>query len=502
MAAVSLLQILELFPGPAAVVRPDGEVVGSNERMERWTGRTVDALRGRPLAEAVADPPERVAAFLDACTRGAGKVASTLTPMRGDGAGGGCRVEGLSVQPPATGGEPALLAIHVIPEGSGADAADDGRSGALEALRDELRRKDEFLGRLAHDLRNPVAALGGALHLARRATSPEDVAWAEDAMERQLGHLVRQLDDLLDLSRIARGKIELRRDRMDGAAAVRAAAAAVRPLIDERHHQLTLSTSPGPLTLDADPSRLEQILVGLLRHAARTTDPGGRIGISVAREQDAVVFRVRDNGKGIAPAMLPRTFDLPASGGPCESGQGIGLTLVRGLVELHGGTASVRSDGPGEGSEFTVRMPAGPDPTGPRPQPDAATAPDATTAGTRILVVDDNLDSARGMARLLQLTGHDVRVAHDGRQALEIARDFRPRFVLLDIVLPGMDGHEVARQLRGDPRHRDAVIIAISGYSEDDYRNPDDAGFDHHLVKPIDYDTLRAIVNRSTPGPG
>lgn len=502
MAAETLLQILELFPGPAAFVRPDGEVVGANERMERWTGRPGVELCGRSLAEAVADPPERVTAFLGDCSRGVGKVAGTLTPTRGDGAGGACRVEGIAVQPSPDAGEPALLAIHVIPDGSVADAAGAGPDGAVEALRDELRRRDEFLGRLAHDLRNPVAALSGALHLARRANSPEDVAWAEDAMERQLGHLVRQLDDLLDLSRIGRGKIELRRERLDAAAAVRSAAAAVRPLIDDRRHQLTLSTSPGPLLLDADPARLEQILVGLLRHAARTTDPGGRIGISAAREQDAVVFRVRDNGKGIAPAMLPRAFDLPASGGQSEGGQGLGLTLVRGLAELHGGTVSARSDGPGEGSEFTVRMPAILDATMPRAEPADATGPAPPTAGTSILVVDDNVDSARGMARLLQLTGHDVRVAHDGRQALEIARDFRPRFILLDIVLPGMDGHEVARQLRGDPLHRDAVIIAISGYSEDDYCSDDDAGFDHHLVKPIDYDTLRALVNRSTPGPG
>jgi signal transduction histidine kinase len=467
--------------------------------MELWTGRPRNELRGRPLAEIVADPPERVTAFLGDCIRGIGKVAGTFTSMRGDGAGGACQVEGVAVRPSPDAGEPALLTILVIPGRSEADAADAGREGAVEVLQDELRRKDEFLGRLAHDLRNPVAALSGALHLARRATSPEDIAWAEDAMDRQLGHLLRQLDDLLDLSRIARGKIELRRERLDAAAAARSAVAAARPLIDERHHQLTLSTSPGPLAFDADPARLEQILVGLLRHAARSTDPGGRIGISVAREQDVVVFRVRDNGKGILPAMLPRAFDLAASSGQSESGQDIVLTLVRGLAELHGGTATVRSDGPGEGSEFTIRMPAGLDATATRHGPDAAPGPDPPRAGTRILVVDDNFDAARGMARLLQLTGHDVRVAHDGIKALEIARDFRPRFILLDIVLPGMDGHEVARQLRADPRHRDAVIIAISGYSQDDYCNSDEAGFDHHLVKPIDYDALRAIVNQSTP---
>ena len=176
------------------------------------------------------------------------------------------------MQPRPDGGDPPLAAIHAIPAEPAAGA---GRAGTVEALEEELRRKDEFLGRLAHDLRNPVAAISGALHLARRAASPEDVAWAEDAMERQLKNLVRQLDDLLDLSRLARGRIELGRHRLDAAAAVRAAVAAVRPLIDERNQQLTLSTSPGRLALDADPARLEQVLVGLLRHAARSTDPGG-----------------------------------------------------------------------------------------------------------------------------------------------------------------------------------------------------------------------------------
>jgi CheY-like chemotaxis protein len=255
------------------------------------------------------------------------------------------------------------------------------------------------------------------------------------------------------------------------------------------------------MALDADPARLEQILVGLLGHAARSTDPGGRIGILVAREQDDVVFRIQDNGRGLPHAMLARAFELLAPGDSTEGDRGIGLMLVRALAEMHGGSASARSEGPGRGSEFTVRMPAAAD----APAPGAGPASDpgaAAPSHERILIVDDNVDTARGMARLLELAGHDVRVAHDGRRALEIAHDFRPRFILLDIVLPGMDGPEVARQLRADPRHRDAVIIAISGYSEDDYRSPEDAGFDHHLVKPIEYDTLRAIITGRAPAPG
>jgi CheY-like chemotaxis protein/nitrogen-specific signal transduction histidine kinase len=498
MAVETLLQILELFPGPALIVRPGGEVVGFNDRMERWIGLTRDELHGRSLAQLVSDPPERVAGFLGDCAQGGRKVAGTFAPSLGDGARGECRVEGISVPCPPGVDEPPLVVVHVIPGAPGADAAATGREGTLEALEEELRRRDEFLGRLAHDLRNPVAAISGALHLARRAMSREDVAWAEDAMERQLKYLVRQLDDLLDLSRIMRGKIELMRRRLDAAAVARAAVTAVRPLVDERNHQLTLSTSPGPLWLDADPARLEQILVGLLGHAANSTDRGGRIKISVAREQDAVVFRVVDSGKGVAPAMIPRAFDPSTPGDASESGQAIGLALVRKLAELHGGSASVRSEGPGEGSEFTVRLPAAIDSPEPSAGPAVGTG-SAAAAGARILIVDDNVDTAGGMARLLQLAGHDVRVAHDGHQALEIARGFCPRFVLLDIVLPGMDGYEVARQLRDDPRLRDAIIVAVSGYGEEDDRpRSPDAGFDHYLVKPVDYNALRAVINQPT----
>ena len=323
-----------------------------------------------------------MAGFLEECPRGGRKVTGSLTPSQGDGAGGECRVEGISVQPRPDGGEPPLVAIHAILAEPGAVAAGTGRAGTVEALEEELHRKDEFLGRLAHDLRNPVAAISGALHLARRAASPEDVAWAEDAMERQLKNLVRQLDDLLDLSRIARGRIELGRQRLDAAAATRAAVAAVRPLIDERNQQLTLSTSPGRLALDADPARLEQILVGLLRHAARSADPGGRIRISVAREQEAVVFRVRDEGKDIPTATLPRSFDLSAPGDPADVVQGIGLMLVQRLAELHGGSASVRGEGPGAAMEFTVRLPAADESTGPKPERAAAPSPVAAAGAS------------------------------------------------------------------------------------------------------------------------
>lgn len=363
MAAETLLQVIELFPGPALVMRPDGEIVGVNDRAERWIGLGGDDLRGRPLARFLADPPERVAGFLEDCARGDRKVVGAFTPARGDGAGGPCRVEGISVRARHGMDGPPLMVVHVLPGESGA-AVVAARECAPQAIPEEARRKDESLARLAHDLRNPVAAISGALDLARRATSREDVAWAQDTMERQIGHLVRRIDDLLDLARGAREDIEPKRPQPDAA--------------------------------------------------------------EVARDAD---------------------------------------------------------DSPGS-----------------RAEPDAGSPP-SNPVGARILVVDDNVDSARGTARLLQLAGHDVRVAYDGHQALAVARDHRPQFVILDIVLPGMDGYEVARQLRGDSRLRDTVIIAASGYSEDDYRRPEEAGFDHHLVKPIDYDALRAILGRPTERP-
>ncbi len=497
MVAESLRQVIELFPGPALVVGPGGEILGANDRAERWIGPGRGPLVGRPLARFVSDPPERVDGFLEECTRGGRKVAGTLTPARDGGAGGECRVEAISVPGRPGGDGPTLVVVHVISAGTTVeDRGGGGRDEAMEALREEVRCKDMFVDRLAHDLRNPVAAISGAMHVARRATAAEDVAWAEAAMERQLKHLVRQLDDLLDLSRLARGKLGLNRQRLDAAAIARAAAMAARPLLDEQRHQLTLSTSPGDLEVDADPARLEQILAGLLGHVARTTDPGGRIRLSVGREQDAIVFRAHDQGQDASTAMSAGTADPRPAAGTAAGEQGIGWMLIRKLAEMHGGSACLSGEGPGGGVEVAVRLPVASDSPASAAGP-AANGHGAGPAGARILVVDDNVDAARGTARLLQIIGHDVRVAHDGRQALEIAHGQRPRFILLDIALPGMDGYEVARQLRGDPRHRDAIIIAISGYSQDDHRHAQEMGFDHQLVKPIDYRALRAIIDQS-----
>lgn len=508
MAAKSLLRVLELFPGPALLVERGGKIVGSNTRAAAWADICGDAIEGRELASLVADEPAgRLLQFLEECARGEEKASATFATAGGR-AGGLWRFEGAAVPDGGEGGR-TLVVIHAAAatdEETPRDErkADNSVEAELTALRLEVQRKAEFLGRLAHDLRNPVAAISGALHLARTARSPEDVAWAEDAMDRQLKHLVRRLDDLLDLSRLGRGKIELHRQRVDAAAAMRSAAAAVRSLTDERRHQLTLSTSPDSLIVNADPERLEQALVRLLNHATRATEPGGRIRVSVARESDWIVFRVQDGGPGSPAKAPPRGVKRL---GPVDVSD-IGLALVQRLAELHDGSVSTRTLEPGEGTEFTLRLPAAPasasdsNSTAPRARPtsgEKAAAPgSATTAhAARILVVDDNIDTARGLARLLEMAGHEVRVAHDGQEAIEAARETQPQLILLDIVLPGMDGREVARTLRADPIHRDAVIVAVSGYGEDDEARDNGPGFDHHMVKPIDHAALRALIDRA-----
>ena len=345
MAAESLLQVIELFPGPALVVGPGGEVVGASERAARWIGLDRQALPGRSLAGLVADPPARVAAFLDDCRRGGGKVAGTLTWARGGGAGGPCRVEGIAVRNGSGGVEAEAVVVHVL----------DDRGAALEDLREQIRARDAMLDRVAHDLRNPAAAISSALHLVRRASAPEDLAWAGDAMERQVRTLIRQLDDLLDLARLSRERVELQKERLDAAAAARAAASAFRPTLDDRDLRLTVSTSPGELAIVADPARLEQMLAGLLGQVAGTAATGGGLRLSVSREGDAIVFRALALGDEPEPAVIP-----PETGPTDVNAEepGVRMMLVRKLAELHGGSASFRSGRPGEGSEIHVRLPA------------------------------------------------------------------------------------------------------------------------------------------------
>ncbi|MFO0951231.1 MAG: PAS domain S-box protein [Isosphaeraceae bacterium] len=367
-------------------------------------------------------------------------------------------------------------------------------------LREADRRKDEFLAMLAHELRNPLAAVGNAATMLGISDDAESLAFCRDVIDRQTRLLGRLIDDLLDVSRINSGKIRLKREHCDAGTILRNVLESVEPLIGERGHHLVTEFAEGSLPLYADPARIEQVVVNLLTNAAKYTEPGGRIRLNSTRQGDQVVILVEDNGVGISPAKLPEMFELFAQGersiARSEGGLGIGLTIVKKLTETHGGNVSARSDGAGRGSIFTVRLPAAARQDG---TPSKAAPPVQTRrTGARILVVDDSVDTARGMSRLLKLLGNDVRMAHDGPSAIEAARGFEPEYILLDIGLPGMDGYEVARRLRDDPSARPRSSSPSPGYGqEEDRRRSRDAGFDHHLVKPVVFNDLVTLMSRT-----
>jgi len=372
------------------------------------------------------------------------------------------------------------------------------RKRAEEALLAADRGKDEFLAMLAHELRNPLAAIASAAGALDARAEGDDPRSAEllAVIGRQSRHLARLVDDLLDVSRFSRGRIELRREPVELRRAAAGAVESVRPHVELRRQILTVTLPDEPLWLDADLTRIEQILANLLHNAAKFTAPGGRIDLEAERQGAEVLVRVRDEGAGIDPELLPRVFDLFVQGerslARSRGGLGIGLTLVRSLVERHGGTIEAASEGPGRGSELRVRLPllAAPE----RREPAAAPGP-AAAAGSRVLLVEDNLDAAESLGELLRIWGHEVTMAHDGAAALRAVPEARPEVVLLDIGLPGMDGYEVASRLRATPGLAGLRLIAVTGYGqESDRRRARLAGFDHHLVKPVDLDRLRALL--------
>jgi CheY-like chemotaxis protein len=360
------------------------------------------------------------------------------------------------------------------------------------------RRKNEFLSMLAHELRNPLAPIRNAVQLLRmRGGQDPELNAVRDMIDRQVHQLIRLVDDLLDISRITRGKIRLQTEPLDVATVVARAVETSRPLIDARRHELTVTLPPEPLRVMADPVRLAQVVGNLLNNAAKYTEDGGKIWLTVVREADEVVVRVRDTGIGIPPDMLTAVFALftqvENSLDRSQGGLGIGLTLVRRLVEMHGGRVQVFSAGANQGSEFTVRLPVLSEEHA-RPAPSYGSANGAAGSRCRVLVVDDNLDAADSLALLLRVEGHEVEVCHDGGEALATIAQFQPEVVLLDIGLPGMDGYEVARRLRNHPATESAMLVALTGYGqEEDIRRSRDAGFDHHFVKPADLGALTTL---------
>ena len=381
------------------------------------------------------------------------------------------------------------------------------RKCAEEALKHADRRKDEFLATLAHELRNPLAPIRTGLHVLKISRDAAVAVRTREMMERQLSHMVRLIDDLLDVSRITSGKVTLRKEQVLLRTVAETAIEASRPVIEASGHALKLALPEEPVWLAADPTRLAQVMTNLLTNAAKYTPEGGCIELSASREGGEVIVRVTDTGLGIPPGMLAEVFEMFTQVNRTlersQGGLGIGLALVKRLVEFHGGTITAESQGLGQGSTFTVRLPLVEACAGPTGERSAAETPSVQPpmSGRRVLVVDDNVDGAESLANMLQIGGHETRTAHSGPAALDAARPFNPEVVFLDIGLPGMNGYEVAKRLRAEPTLGGAVLVALTGWgSDDDKRRSREAGFDFHLTKPVELTAIERILARVVAG--
>jgi CheY-like chemotaxis protein len=382
----------------------------------------------------------------------------------------------------------------------GHDVTDQIRATA--ALEDANRRKDEFLATLAHELRNPLAPIRQAALVAKASPDAKRTGWALDIIERQVGHMALLLEDLLDVSRISRGQLQLRLARVDLKSVVDAAVETSSPLIEARRHRLEVVLPPQPVELLADPVRIAQVLGNLLSNAAKYTEPGGSIRLVAEREADRLLLHVRDNGLGLTPENIEAIFGMfsqvASAAEHAQGGLGIGLALSRGLVQLHGGTLQARSDGAGQGAEFTVALPLPPQAAAAAGSGDAQAPASARDAARRrrVLIADDNADALATMAMLLEMEGHEVHTAGDGEQAVAQAEAVRPDIAILDIGMPRLSGHEVAARIRSAEWGRGMLLIALTGWGQaHDQERARAAGFDHHCTKPVDLGQLLALVD-------
>ncbi|HEU4411499.1 MAG TPA: response regulator [Polyangiaceae bacterium] len=466
-----------------AAGRPRGEFLGKTNRELGMPGELCDLWEGA-TREVFATGERRLLEFSFGPEGAERHYAAWLVPEVG----------------PGGGVEHVLGVTHDVTE----------RKLAERALRAADERKDEFLATLAHELRSPLAPLRTGLEVVKMSRGGAGADKALGVMERQLGHLVRLVDDLLDVARISRGKVELRRERIEVRAVLDHAVEVSRPLVEAARHALDVRAPGEPLWLDGDLTRLAQVVSNLLNNAAKYTPDGGRIELSARAEGGEAVIRVSDNGAGISAEMLPRVFDLFAqvdrTRDRAQGGLGIGLSLVRRLVELHGGAIEAKSEGLGRGSSFEVRLPLVRPAEGRAEAPSGAARGGERPGGWRILVVDDNADGAELLAMTLELSGHLTRVAYDGPGALEAAEAFRPEVIFLDIGLPGLDGYEVARRLRAEPALAGAALVALTGWgAQGDKQRALDAGFDVHLTKPVDRAEVEGVLGRlsaARPGVG
>ncbi len=382
----------------------------------------------------------------------------------------------------------------------GVDFDDTDRKTAEIALRDADRRKDVFLATLAHELRNPLAPIRNAAQiLGCTNVEPDRLQWAQAVIQRQVKHMALLLDDLLDIARITQGKLELKRQHVTLNSVIDLAVEAARPLLDTKNHQFTVTLPSDLVTLDADPMRLSQVVSNLLTNSAKYTDAGGHIILSGRMDAGLLHLSIKDDGIGIPMEALTGIFEMFAEVGTAaarsEGGLGIGLALVHGLTELHGGSVEAHSDGPAHGSEFIVKLPV----IATHAFATANTGlPAPAPVGRRVLVADDNQDAADSLAMILEMAGHDVRVVHEGRSALSVAHSFRPDTVVLDIGMPQLNGYEVARALRKQPWGIGLTLIALTGWGQDgDRQQAVDAGFDRHLTKPVDLAALDMLLSTS-----
>jgi len=471
-----------------------GSIFWYNQRWFDYTGTTLEEMLGEDRAKVHhPDHRDRVAAHYWRCLN-AGEVWEDLFPLRG--ADGEYRWF-LSRAVPIRDETGKVLRWF----GTNTDVTE--LREAQEALRQADARKDDFLATLAHELRNPLAPVRSALEIMQRAAGdPALLEQARVTIDRQMSHFERLVDDLLDVSRITRDKLVLRMQRIDLGSILNQAVEACRPLVDQMRHELKVSLPEQPLEVEADSVRLAQVLSNLLNNACKYTERGGHIQLSARAEAEQAVISVKDDGQGIAPDLLPSIFEMftqlvrPVE--PSHGGLGIGLSLVKRLVEMHGGTVEALSAGTGKGSEFIVRLPLAKSSGVAAPAtatPATAKESSSTPASKRILIVDDNRDAAHTLAMLLKLSGHETRVAFDGLAALEAAEAFRPELTFLDIGLPKLSGHEVAQRIRGEAWGASMCLVALTGWGqENDRRKSSEAGFDHHLVKPVHHLDLTRLI--------
>jgi PAS domain S-box-containing protein len=492
------LQVTLSSIGDAVIVTDaEGTVTFLNEVAESLVARTLSYARGRPLADVFRIVNEQDGLPVEDPVRKALRTAAIVglanhtVIVRPDG----------STVPIDDSAAPIRLGDRII----GAvlifrDISERRRSE--QVLRDADRRKDEFLATLAHELRNPLAPIRNAMRIiSGRADADARVGMAKEVIDRQLRHMVRLIDDLMDVSRITRGRLELHRERVDVEDAVSVAAETSQPYLDLKHQVLRIQTAQG-VFVQADATRLSQVFANLLNNSARYSPPGSEISIKMATEGRNAVVSVSDNGVGIAATMLPSIFDMfvQLEQNGQREGLGVGLTLVKQLVELHGGRVEASSPGAGQGSTFKVFLPLAD-----APPPEPARESDVEVAQTyraRILVADDNRDAADTLAAILELDGHEVRTAYDGMEALQIAAQFAPQMALLDIGMPNLNGYQTARRMREQPWGSSILLVALTGWGqEQDRREATEAGFDRHLVKPGDPEIIGALIEQIKPHP-